>query len=362
MTNRSDNLPSAIAALIFFGFGAMVVALLFLLGSHSRSEPLQPVLIATGEWPPYSGESLPRNGVASAIVASALKLMGYAPDFRFMPWERAEASAGENEMNDGVRATFPYILASPRDRDFYYSKPILDVESSVFYNRDATPAAGQIKKLGDLSAFSVVPIRGYRYPPQAERFLNSKIKPVPTNKDAFKLLLTSKEPLVVIEATSVGKSLLWQRFATNAGRIGIAPFTFKSPLYFIASKRNPNNLAFIRKFDHALAEMRASGRLEQIRKSVLAAIDAQHKVELQPVFQGAPIRAFLDPSQKRFVYLPRGTSAVVEHWSDEYLTTHTAGQQQAKTSGPYGLVQVRVINGPLSGNTYLVDSRSIQLP
>ena len=42
-------------------------------------------IVATGEYPPFSGEQLENQGIASAIVELAMKEMGYESQLQFMP-------------------------------------------------------------------------------------------------------------------------------------------------------------------------------------------------------------------------------------------------------------------------------------
>ena len=54
--------------------GCSLILLVVVVFGFTRSgadEPLEPILLATGEWSPYSGESLASRGVASAIVSYA---------------------------------------------------------------------------------------------------------------------------------------------------------------------------------------------------------------------------------------------------------------------------------------------------
>src|SRR5262245_11800168 len=277
----SNRSPQVIGLIL--GCSLILLAVVVLsLTRGGASEPLEPILLATGEWSPYSGEALASRGVAAAIVSAVFRQMGYEPEFRFMPWARAEQAALDNDANRGVRATFPYASTPERETAFYFSKPIFPIELSVFYNHERNPSGARIATAADLQKFKVVSISGYRYPADAEKAL-ARVPAVDNNLSAFKLLLESSEPLVVVEATRVAEEVLGGPLALDAGRIRTAPLHFTSPIHLIASRRNPNNISLIRRFDETLVAVQRANGLDQIQAEVLSAIDEQRMVRLQPL-------------------------------------------------------------------------------
>ncbi len=247
----------------------IVVALTsFALTSCERGAPgnsaLQTVRIATGEWEPYSGEDLPEFGIASAIVTAVLKNAGYKPDYEFMPWKLVEEFAQNNETNNGIRGTFPYLSTEQRRELFYYSGPLLSIDHSLYFNEDRFSLAlnpvfaeknlsakeklrqlkGQLKKQTferleeefetsttdeEVSVFmntaqlvvwletlelAIVPIKGYGVKKSLEPYL-SKIEPVDDTLAAFNLLKSSDSKLVVLEASAVGDKILSDKFPGN---------------------------------------------------------------------------------------------------------------------------------------------------
>jgi polar amino acid transport system substrate-binding protein len=350
-SNRSPQVTGLILGCSLILFAVVVLSLT----RGGAQEPLEPILLATGEWSPYSGESLASRGVASAIVSAIFRQMGYEPEFRFMPWARAEQAALDNDANRGVRATFPYASTPERESAFYFSRPVFSIELSVFYNAERNPAGSQIATAADLLKFEVVPISGYRYPAEAEKAV-ARLPAVDSNLSAFKLLIASSDPLVVVEATRVGEELLGGVLALEAGRIRTAPLRFTSPIHLIASRRNPNNSSLIRRFDETLADVQRANGLDQIQAEVLDAIDEQRMVRLQPLQPLTSLEALLEPQGTMRVMLPQGTRAVVERWSSNFLAATPVGPTTTE------LVRVRLLNGPHRGRSVFVDERAIVLP
>jgi polar amino acid transport system substrate-binding protein len=237
--SRARGYPQIIALILACSLVLATVVVLGLVGG-GKNEPLEPILLATGEWAPYSGEALASYGVASAVVSAVFQQMGYQPQLRFMPWPRTEQVTAENDTKRGVRAAFPYVFTSERDAKFYYSKSILTIELSIFYNVERNSTAGNIKDVGDLSKFVIVPIKGYQYPAEVEKFVGG-VPAVENNIAAFKQLLNSEQPLLVVEATRVGEEILGGQLAAEADLIRTSSLLhFNTPIYLIASKRNPN--------------------------------------------------------------------------------------------------------------------------
>ena len=357
VTPRPDRQPAnrswaPVAALALAFSIILVAAAAFRLGSLTSGEPLEPILVATGEWAPYSGRDLPQNGLAAAIVSAVFQRMGFEPRYRFMPWIRTEQAALANDSNRGVRAAFPYALEQQRSAEFYYSAPILTIPLRVFFNLEKNPAAGKIETLQDLKAFTVVPISGYRYGAQLEPLVGT-MKAADNVSTALRSLLTSTGPLVVIEAARVADSVLTRDLAPSAHLLRFAPLVIDSPIHLIASKRNPNNLALIRDFDRHLAALQADGSIDQIESEYTSAISAAWTVTLTPFAPGAVIEAFDAASGTGRVLLPNGTRAVVEEWSASYL-------KGAVEDAP-SRAKVRILNGPQRGRRLYVDERTIVL-
>jgi ABC-type amino acid transport substrate-binding protein len=345
--------PQIVSLLVAIALILIIVTAISLRGGGD-AEPLKPILLTTGEWAPYSGERLASSGVASAVVSAVFKQMSYRPEFRFMPWPRAEQAALEGETDRGVRGAFPYGFNEERTSQFYYSAPILNIDMSVYFNKARNPGAAGIKHTTNLPAF-VVPISGYRYPPEVERRF-AKMPPAESNLAAFELLLSSDQPLLVIEATRVGDQILSGELALKSEAIVTAPLHIASPLHLIASRRNPDNSSLIKRFDAALAQMQRDGALKQVEAEVIDAIDSQRMVRLQPIDPQGRIDAWQKPDGSPPLQLPRGTQVIVERWSEDFLRPQ-AGATQARQ-----LVRVRVLNGPQRGRTLYVDGRTIVLP
>jgi polar amino acid transport system substrate-binding protein len=65
------------------------------------------VVLATLEWPPYTGESLPGRGATAEVVREAFRVAGYDLELRFYPWNRALSEARQDEAIAGFFPEYP---------------------------------------------------------------------------------------------------------------------------------------------------------------------------------------------------------------------------------------------------------------
>ena len=75
--------------------------------------------LASLNWPPYAGSSLPGQGATVSVLRAALHEMGYGLQVDFYPWVRAVSLASDNaSMYAGF---FPVYFNSETAQNFIYS-------------------------------------------------------------------------------------------------------------------------------------------------------------------------------------------------------------------------------------------------
>ncbi len=358
----------------------VVLSLFFYFRPTEKTATPQVAVVATGEYPPFSGEKLPEQGIASAIVGLAMKEVGYDTQIRFMPWPLVERSTQESGTNKGVRAAFPYAKTPEREKDFYFSDPIVDVETSVFYNPAKTPKITPETSIQDLGNYRRLPIAGYRYLPVVEK-LPKLEQAAEDNIAAFKQLLNDPQVQLVVEATAVGNQVLANSFPRQRDQIQSLP-AYTSELYLMATKRNPYNRELIIQFNKALATISPDQR-QEITDKVLTQLDEQNRVFLRAFDSSGYLQGYFAVGERldsnsnspdKSVRLPQGTQAIVEAWPATYLNAVAASDSinrasdsasdsssdNAKESVDW--VKVRILNGPLREEILYIDARAIELP
>lgn len=129
----------------------------------AAAAPARPALAETGriirlsslEWPPYTGASLPRQGVTTAVIAAALASMGYRLEVQYFPWSRATALI---KIDSPFAGYYPEYLSAARARDFLVSDPIGSGPLGFAYHADAPV---QWETMADLSKYRIGVVQGY---------------------------------------------------------------------------------------------------------------------------------------------------------------------------------------------------------
>lgn len=125
-------------------------------GASVRSEQLPKTVIrlATLEWPPFSGESLPYGGSTTRKVREAFEAMGYRVVIDYLPWARALKAVREPTDYMGV---FPAYASEIRSKALILSPPLgrsplgfVEIDTTRNWNR-----------LEDLSSYIIGTVESY---------------------------------------------------------------------------------------------------------------------------------------------------------------------------------------------------------
>jgi hypothetical protein len=367
--NRDSVLPALLAL-------PVLLTLFGVLFTRASDQPdlLKPIHLVTGEWAPFCGESLGGQGHASKVVTAVFREMGYEPEFHYMPWTQANATARNADTNHDVRAAFPFYETPERERIFYRAKtPILEVEHSLFYLKKFE---GSIFKNGKLRAdVRIIPISSYAYQDDLradiEEYQGSRCGkvhgdtsqtcqicgPWPDTHAAFRELIEDSDvPSVVPEATAVGRAMLDRHFADHDDEVETAKSTYferPRPIYLMATKNNASNERLVSLFDEALQKLIANGTRDRLIASTDQQSEASAVVVITGASTGGPILA-TKLGGKTFV-VPSGVSAAIEEWGPSYYSADSA-PPGALAEGTW--IRVRLQQGPMAGTSVLVDGQT----
>ena len=106
-----------------------------------------------------------------------------------------------------------------------FPEPILNVETSVFFNTDNTPGITSQTSLDQLSQYKLLPIEGYRYLPAVDALpkLSSSAE---DNVSAFQQLIDNPQVQLVAEATAVGNQILAETLPRQRYQIKSLPAVY----------------------------------------------------------------------------------------------------------------------------------------
>jgi len=156
------------------------------------------VYLASLEWPPYTGSTLPHEGASVAVVRSMYKSMGYKVVVDYMPWsDTVRQGMDESSKYSGY---FPVYRSKQRDGACAYSEPIGFSALGFAYHQEAY---FPVKSLDDLS--KVAPIGVVTDYANHDSF-DARVKlgeilvaQSATDADNLKKLAQRKLPMVVID-------------------------------------------------------------------------------------------------------------------------------------------------------------------
>lgn len=117
----------------------------------------KPILLVTGEIPPYVSEEMDGQGFITEIVALAMNHAGIEFELEFYPWKRCV-----NMVETGQAwAAFPYAYNEERSRTFLFSETVgLSVMKFFYYK---APPVSEYVNLEDLKDYRMGGVLGYYY-------------------------------------------------------------------------------------------------------------------------------------------------------------------------------------------------------
>lgn len=217
------------------------------------------IVLATGEWAPFIGETLPDYGLHSKIITRVFTQMGYEVKLDFMPWKRGYQLTKKGDYI----ATYTWSKTPDRAEEMFYPENELSLSKEVgFYKKSKFPGGLKISGLEDIKARSlkVVGIASYWYE-KPLKDLGIKVHIVSTGDLAWKMLNGGRAD-ILIENMDVG-------IAESQGYLGKgknAEFGTTAPLktqqmYVVFSRVHPKAKAVMATYDKTVAAMKAAGEL-----------------------------------------------------------------------------------------------------
>lgn len=250
------KLAKALVVLGFLVFGAVATA-------------ADTIRITSGEYAPWTSESLKHGGFANHVVAEAFELEGYQVKFTFYPWKRTYEAA---KSGDRFQASSWWYTSEERAEFFYYSKPLLK-DDTVFFFLKSNPIPDW-KTLDDLKDIRIGATAGYTYTPEfwdAKESGRLNIQEAASDELNFRKLLKGR-----IDAfpTSdlVGQKLLKEEFSPEeAEQVTFHPQPLMSlPGHLLTSRKSENAEQLLDDFNRGLNKLRESGHYDEMRESLIA--------------------------------------------------------------------------------------------
>lgn len=218
------------------------------------------IKIVTGDFPPFTGADLRDGGLITQIVRAAFQQQGIHTKVSFRPWKRGY----KETLSTHYQATFPYSKSAEREQLFHYSDPIL-LGQTLFYTHKKSSIDYQ--QLDDLYHRTLCMPLGYNlFTPLAKAIDQGNMRLVQASdlKSCFLMIHSGRADLTLVRKEAANQ-LLHQDLSkfSQDFRSLTKPFSSVSE-HLIVSRNQSDGTAIIQAFNAGLAELKHSGRIQQI--------------------------------------------------------------------------------------------------
>jgi len=246
-----------------------IIAAWLIMGVVSVASAGEAIRITTGEFPPWSSETLKNYGITSHIISEAFKLEGYEVEFTYFPWSRVYESAKDGKE---FQATSYWYPSEERAREFHYSDA-LQTDQMVFFHMKDKPLPDW-ETLDDLKGKRIGATREYTY---TKEFWDAKdsgrldIEVANTDELNFKKLLKGRIDMFATGPLS-GQKVLRESFGPEAAdRVAFHSKPLVAPTaHLLFSKQLENGEELVVAFNRGLAKLRDSGHYRQLQEDLIA--------------------------------------------------------------------------------------------
>jgi polar amino acid transport system substrate-binding protein len=172
-----------------------------------------PVRVTSGEYPPYTGESLPHGGFVNHVLSEAFRTMGHEVRIRYYPWARAFAFA-----RDGTADAVSYVyMTERRKKDYWLAHPVTRERLVVFAMKETEVPRWESFK--DFKGFRIGATRDFSYTDEFWALADEGVLTLDVaNNDASNFAKLIEKRIDVFFADElVGFTTLRERFAPAIG-------------------------------------------------------------------------------------------------------------------------------------------------
>lgn len=234
----------------------MLSCLLLGLLSNAYCAPLR---LATGEYAPFTGESIPGQGMSSEVVKAVFKEINTDITLEFLPWNRLM----NNLKSGAVAGSFPWKESEERKAFLNYSEPIHKY-STLLYMKNDNPFLDKSiakKNLCVPEGWDPAP-----YEALIKKYEIKLTKPM-SIESCFQMLVLNRVDMIFLNEY-VGVAAVKRIFGNNPPVKGVMTdyFPKENYLYFVSPKNYPGSSELIAKFNDGLQKIKKNGVYGDILK------------------------------------------------------------------------------------------------
>ena len=219
----------------------------------------QTVVLATGEWEPFSGTKLNGGGVSARVVTAAFNAVGYDVEFEFQPWKRNYFRVERG----AVLGSFPWSGASLRRAVAYFSEEISPSNQVVFYLKKNFKEAPVLRTVNDLKKYKLGGIDSYWYHGALQQYgIECEYS---TEKEVLYTKLKAGRIQLALDNYRVGWEVIRKMFPNDVDAFASAENPLDGgELCVLFSKKYPNSKKIRDIFDQGLHIIKQNGVYSEI--------------------------------------------------------------------------------------------------
>ncbi|MGG2395425.1 substrate-binding periplasmic protein [Pseudomonas sp. SH1-B] len=203
-------------------------------------------------WPPFTGQELPRHGLAGDLVQQALARAGYTTSYAEVPWERAVRGLQRGEYDVLINAWF----SEDRTEYGHFSQPYLVNRIRLLQRKGGNI---RFESLADLYAHDIAVVRGYAYSKAFDSDPNLRRIGVSSFVSAARMLHVGRVDLAV-EDELVARYHLRLDLGDISDQLEFLPRPLsENGLHILVRRSHPRHREIVERFDAAIEAMRNDG-------------------------------------------------------------------------------------------------------
>jgi polar amino acid transport system substrate-binding protein len=233
---------------------------------HSSSSALigRTITIATGEFPPWAGSSLPQGGYVNHIVREAFASQGVKVEFIYQPWKRAYEEARQGKFD----ATSYWYESAERRKSMLFSEALINNRTVFFQRRENADI--HWNTLSDLHSYRMSATLGFTYTDEFYRAIdNEVISPIMVPSDVQNLKLLMAERIDIFATDEMSGFYMAAQLSIDPRKLKVVERPLTTPDgYLLASKTNADSRLLINTFNRGLRAIKANGKYQAILNRV----------------------------------------------------------------------------------------------
>lgn len=234
-----------------------IIAGLLYGGSAFANEP-EPLMVATGDFAPYTSTDMATGGFLNKITMRAFELGDVAANEIYLPWARGYLGTQKLHFD----ATFPYMKTPEREAIFLYSEPLFPMAVTIFVRSED---AYLFSRPEDFIGYTWCLPRAYTAAallPYLRKGLMSLVRA--SDDQACMEMVQRKRATAYPIDLLVGGELVKQQPELFEEMVNLNWAINKNYYYLVASKNHPRGPELIAAFNRGLKILKSSSEWEDI--------------------------------------------------------------------------------------------------